>query len=101
MFSQDWLVMVANIHHIVSHSSPSISFKTTRTQQDHYGRRGGTLLHSYCIGTFTEVTMLLLWGNSAVTMEYPHSYTVGVPAWVLQGSIGATSKKQHCYIVVQ
>ena len=30
-------------------------------------------------------------------MEYPHSYPVGVPAWVLQGSIGATSKKQHGY----
>ena len=28
---------------------------------------------------YTEVTMLLLWGNSAVTMEYPHSYSVGVP----------------------
>ena len=55
------------------------------------------LLHSYCTGTCTEVTVLLLWGNSAVTMEYPHSFSVGVPAWVLQGSIGATSKKQHCY----
>ena len=29
-------------------------------------------------------------------MEYPHGYSVGVTAWVLQGSIGATSKKQHC-----
>ena len=33
-------------------------------------------------------------------MEYPHSYSVGVPTWVLQGSIGATSKKQHCYFSV-
>ena len=33
-------------------------------------------------------------------MEYPHSYSVGVPVWVLQGSIGATSKKQHCYFSV-
>ena len=49
-------------------------------------------LHSYCTGTYTEVTVLLLWGNSAVTMEYLHS-TSGVPALVLQGSHGATSKK--------
>ena len=53
------------------------------TQQDYYGQRCGTLLHSYCTGTYTEVTVLLLWGNSVVTMEYPHSYSVGVPAWVL------------------
>ena len=33
-------------------------------------------------------------------MEYPHSYPVGVPGWVLQGSIGATSKKLHCYFSV-
>ena len=30
------------------------------TQQDYYGRRCGTLLHRYCIGTYTEVTVLLL-----------------------------------------
>ena len=66
---------------------------TFNTQQDYYGWRCGTLLHSYCTGTYTEVTVLLLWGNSAVTMEYPHSYSVGVPAWLLQGSLGATSKK--------
>ena len=72
----------------------------TPTQQDYYGRRGGTLLHSYCTGTYTKVTVLLLWGNSAVTMEHPHSYSVGVPAWVLQGSIEATSKKQYCYFSV-
>ena len=70
------------------------------TQQAYYGRRCGTLLHSYCTGTYTEVIVLLLWGNSAVTLEYPHSYSVGVPAWVLQGSTGATSKKQHCYFSV-
>ena len=52
------------------------------------------LLHWYL---YSEVTVLLLWGNSAVTMEYPHIYSVGVPAWVLQGSIGATSEKQNCY----
>ena len=71
-----------------------------RTQQDYYGRRCVTLLYSYCTGTYTEATVLLLWGNAAVTMEYPHSYSVGVPAWVLQGSIGATSKKQQCYFIV-
>ena len=43
------------------------------TQQDYYGWRGGALLHSYCTGTYTEVTVLLLWGSSAVTMKYPHS----------------------------
>ena len=62
------------------------------TQQDYYGRWCGTLLHSYCTGSYTEVTVLLLWSNSAVIIEYPHSYSVGEPAWVLQGSIGATSK---------
>ena len=25
-------------------------------QQDYYGRRCGTLLYSYCISTYTEVT---------------------------------------------
>ena len=39
------------------------------TQQDYYGQRCGTLLHSYCTGTYTEVTVLLLWGNSAVTLR--------------------------------
>ena len=70
------------------------------TPQGYYGRWCGTLLHSYYTGTYTEVSVLLLWGNSAVTMEYPHSHSVGVPVWVLQGSIGATSKKQHCYFSV-
>ena len=70
------------------------------TQEDYYGRQNGTLLRSYCTGTYTEVTVLLLCGNSAVTMEYPHSFSVGVPAWVLQGSIGTTSEKQHCYFSV-
>ena len=32
----------------------------THTQRDYYGRRCGTLLCSYCTGTYTEVTMLLL-----------------------------------------
>ena len=31
-----------------------------RIQQDYYGRRCGTLLHSYYTGTYTEVTVLLL-----------------------------------------
>ena len=66
------------------------------TQQDYYGRWCGTQLLSFCTGTYTEVTVPLLWGNAAATMEYPHSYSVGVTAVVLQGTIGATSKKQHC-----
>ena len=45
------------------------------TQQNYYGWRCGTPLHSYFTGTYAEVTMLLLWGNSAVTIEYPHSYS--------------------------
>ena len=48
------------------------------------------LIHSYCTGTYTEVTVLHLWGSFAVTMEYPDSYSVRVPEWVLQGSIGVT-----------
>ena len=68
---------------------------TVSTQQDYYGRRCGTLFHSYCTGTYTEGTVLLLWGNFAVTMQYSHSYSV-----VLQGSIGATAKKQHGYFSV-
>ena len=54
----------------------------------------------YYTGTYTEVIVLRLRGNAAVTMEYPHSYFVGIPAWVIQGSIVATSKKQHCYFSV-
>ena len=34
-----------------------------------------------CICTYTEVTALLLWSSSAVTTEYLHSYSVGVPVW--------------------
>ena len=49
---------------------------------------------------YTEVIVLLLRSNPVVTMQNPHSYSVGVPVWVLQGSIGATSKKQHCYFSV-
>ena len=70
------------------------------TQQDYYSRRCGTSSYSYCTSTYTEVIVLLLWGNFAVTMEYPHSYSVGVPAWVLQCSNRATSKKHHCYFSV-
>ena len=80
------------------HCSDGIFDKST--QQDYYGRQGGTLLHSYCTGTYSEVTVLFLWGNSAVTMEHPHSYFDGVPVWVLQGSIGVTSKKQLWYFSV-
>ena len=34
--------------------------KNTDTQQDYYSWQGGTLLHSYCTGTYTKVTVLLL-----------------------------------------
>ena len=68
--------------------------------QVYYGRRCSTLLHSYCTCTYTKVTVLLFWGNSAVTMKYLHSYFVEVPAWVLQGNSEATSHEQHCYFCV-
>ena len=85
--------------HIIIRGTPTWHC-TLATQQDYYGRRCGTLLHSYCTCTYTEVTVLLLWGNSAVTMEHPHSYSVGVPVWVLQGSIRDTSKEWHYYFSV-
>ena len=59
------------------------------TQQDYYDLQYGTLLHSYCTLTYTEVTALLLWSISAVTMYYLHSYSVRVPTWVLQDNSGA------------
>ena len=37
-----------------------LQVKAKNTQQDYYGRQGGTLLHSYCTGTYTKVTVLLL-----------------------------------------
>ena len=49
---------------------------------------------------YYTVTALVPTLNSAVTMEYPHSYSVGVPVWVLQGSIETTSKKHHAYFSV-
>ena len=70
------------------------------TQQDYYGWQCSALLHSYCTGTYTKVTVPLFWGSSAATMEYLHSYSVEVPAWVLDSNSGATSKKQHCYICI-
>ena len=47
------------------------------TQQDNYCPRFSTLLHSYCTGTYTEVTVLLLWSNST-------HYYFRVPTHVLQ-----------------
>ena len=70
------------------------------TQQDYYGRRCGTLLHSYCTGTYTEVTVLLLWGSSNATLEYPRRYSNRVAVWVLHGNSRVTSKEQHCYFSV-
>ena len=101
--SYDWQLIDSMIRwHYASYRAihSVMSKQQETTQQDYYGRRCGTPLHSYCTGTYIELTVLLLWGNFAVTVEYPHSYSVGVPAWVLQGSIGATSKKQHCYFSV-
>ena len=69
----------------------------TSTQQDYYGRQCGTLLHSYCTGTYTEVTVLLLWGSSNATLEYPHRYFNRVAVWVLHGNNRVTSQEQHWY----
>ena len=56
------------------------------TQQDYYGRRCSALLHSYCTGTFTEVTVLLLWSSSNATFEYLCRYYNRVAVWVLHGN---------------
>ena len=89
-----------SICHSVTYHTVWFQDILTSTQQNYYGWRCGTLLRNYCTGTYTEVTVLLLWGNCVVTMENPHGYSVGVPVWVLQGNIGATSTKQHCYFSV-
>ena len=70
------------------------------TQQDYYGRRCGTLLHSYCTSTYTEVTVLLLWSSSNATLEYPHRYSNRVVVWVLHGNSRITSQEQHGYFSV-
>ena len=46
----------------------------------------GTLLHSYCIGTYTEVVVLPLWSNSTITLEYPCKYSNRVAVYVLHGN---------------
>ena len=74
----------------------TISNMSVHTQQDYYGPQYGTLLHSYCTCTYTEVTALLLWSISAVTMYY-----ISATLKVLQGNSGATSKKQHHYLCVE
>ena len=56
------------------------------TQQDYYGRWCGTLLHSYCTSTYTEVTVQLLWSSSNATLEYPRRYSNRVAVWVLHGN---------------
>ena len=70
------------------------------TQQDYYGRRCGTLLDSYCPGTFTEVTMLLLWSSTNATLEYPCRYSNRVAVRVLHGNSRVTSQEQHGYFSV-
>ena len=42
------------------------------SQQDCCDLEYGTLLHSYCTGTYTEVTALLLWSTYIVTLDYTH-----------------------------
>ena len=69
----------------------------TITQQDYYGRWCGTLLHSYCTSTYTEVTVLLLWSSSNATLEYPCRYSNSVAVWVLHGNSRVTSQEQHGY----
>ena len=52
-----------------------LHIRTYPTQQDHYDPQYGTLLHSYCTGTYTGVVVLLLWSSSTVTLEYPRRYS--------------------------
>ena len=47
----------------------------TGTQQDYYDPQYSTLLHSYCIGTYTEVEVLLLRSSATVTLEYSRTGT--------------------------
>ena len=70
------------------------------TQQDYYGRRCGTPLHSYCTSTYTEVTVLLLWSSSNATFEYLCRYSNRVALWVLHGKSRITSQEQHGYFSV-
>ena len=72
----------------------------TTTQQDYYGRRCGTLLHSYCTSTYTEVTVLLLWSSSNATLEYVHRYSNRVAVLVLHGHSRVTSQEQLGYFSV-
>ena len=63
------------------------------TQQDYYDGRCGTLLHSYCTSTYTEVTVLLLWSSSSANLEYPCRYSNKVAVWVLHGNSRVTSQE--------
>ena len=47
----------------------------TLTQQDYCDPQYGTLLHSDCTGTYTDVEVLLLWSSSTVTVAYPRRYS--------------------------
>ena len=66
------------------------------TQQDYYGRRCGTLLHSFCTRAWTKVTVLVLWSSSSTTLEYSRRYSNRVAGWVFQGNSRVTSQEQHC-----
>ena len=70
------------------------------TQQDYYGRRCGTLLHSYYTSTYIEVAVLLLWSSSNLTLEYPRRYSNIVAVWVHHGNSRVTSQEQHSYFSV-
>ena len=70
------------------------------TQQDYYGRRCGTLLHSYCTSTYTEVTVLLLWSSSNAALEYQRRHSNRVVVWVLHGNTRVTSQEQYSYFSV-
>ena len=52
----------------ISTISLCVSMYFVCKQQDYYDRQYSTLLHNHCTGTYTEVTALHLWCNSAVTM---------------------------------
>ena len=58
------------------------------------------LLHSYCTGTYTEVTVLLLWSSCNATLEYPRRYSNRVAVRVLHGNNRVTSQEQNCYFSV-
>ena len=43
----------------IDHDEHEKAIEYITTQQDYYNLEYGTLLHSYCTGTYTEVVLLL------------------------------------------